>query len=310
MKVVISKDIYEVYSRVVKSSSQDALQSFATLPLYKKNALMAETLERGFRTFWNRNANRSVFKRSTVKTDEPENVFHVQKSFRIRSCSKEDQFYAELEFQFDDITRKLEVLIQNETAAKRKIKKSYMNHLRLELIQIKKMMESEYTIEMFLSDFFYTLCAHKVCMVTPDACHSFYTIYKNANEYYPMFNKLSYEQKVKLLKDAYYHGDHYWHKHPSIDNYAMNTFKVIDKAGLIKEVEGFENGTKMVYKEVRERREDRRDPFNHSDIWERDCLIYATYEYTIGNGTTFRISFHPSDLWGLLARQRNYLHFI
>ena len=202
-------------------------------------------------------------------------------------------------FYFDIYKDVFEIEISSVTADNSAQEQEYIQVLNKDLEEIKACMEDKYIEKMFVKDFFATIHAHRLSVVTGTEASLMFEIYQKAKQYYPDFSDISNLQQMMVMHKGYLRGRVKGHFAHDIYGFAKSTFEQLDEEGLISKLNNDGKIKNLVY----ERRIDRRDPGNPSVIWQQNYLVYATYEYTSSmTDEKLRTSYHPSDLWLYLTQ--------
>lgn len=293
MKVVVGNSISNLYRKIVDYHEDFEVRDYTALTVDKKEEVLAETFERRFKAFWNSFQRSTCFKK---EVQEEEKAKIEKRSFLVTTKAK-SSFTALFCFYFDIYNDVFEIEISNVAAETPEIEQEYMKFLNKELAEIKTCLEEEYTERRFVKDFFNTLHVHRLSLVTGNEAVLMFDIYRRAKRYYPDFRDMPYWQQMRVMHEGYLRGRVRAYSAHDIYGMAKATFEQLDKEGLIGKLD---NG---VLKElVYERRITRRAPEFPFEIWQRDYLVYATYEYKASTGEKIRISYHPSELWLYLTQ--------
>lgn len=289
MKVRVSDSIVNLRERIVETYSESEMRAYNTLSFNEKEEILSETFERRFKVFWN--SVTTVFKKEVEQEEESEKI---DNQLEVRPKKNEEDVVALLGFDFNKRDNIFEVKIENVSSSS---KNDYRDQIERDLLETKKYLENNYTNRMFLGDFFATLHAHRLSVVTAHEATMMYDIYPRVIKHYPAFKRLPYSYQMDFMRKAYLHGRVRVNTAHDIYGFAKATFEMLDKEGLINE---------LVYgrlmEQVYERRITRRHPEIRSEIWQRNYLVYVTYEYMATTGDRIRESYHPSDLWLILAQ--------
>lgn len=303
MKVRISDSIADLYGRIVEYNSNFELRTFGNLTLSQKDELLKETFERRFKKHWDAQQRASCFEKDKDGSDDElmdDRV--IDGNFKIAGRRVYNGFEANLKFDYNSDEKTFEIQIQNSSADTPNSMDTATRSLRTEIEDIKKSIETDYSKDMFLKDFFATLRAHRLTIVKPTEAALMHTIYRNALNSYPLFKKLSYDIRIKVMHDAYMRNRFLRNHCPDIYSLAKTTFDEFDAKGLITLVTMYDGviNQNRTYHLIGENRRTRVNPEIPSEIWEYNYLVFGTFEYTIRNGIKLVTSFHPSDLWRLL----------
>lgn len=297
MKVSISDSIANLYRSIVEYYSDSEMQDYNALAIGAKEQILSETFERRFKSFWN--SVTTNFKKDANQEEEESQEKKrkkLNKEFVVIPKKVDEDFVAVLGFNFDIYENMFEIQTKSINASDSSAEQEYTKLLKNEIFEVKKCMEDEYTKRMFLKDFFATLHAHRLSIVKSYEATMMYEIYPRVLEHYPAFKKLPFGDQMNVMRKAYLRGRARSHIAHDIYGFAKATFEQLDAEGLIGELMKIWP-RKLVY----ERRITRRNPEIPSEIWQKNYLVYATYEYTAKTGDKIRESYHPSDLWLILT---------
>lgn len=299
MEIQISKNITELYNRIVDSNLEFETRNYASLNADEKNAILLETYERIFKALWNAPSRKTKFKKESEARRESNNFNVLKNTFQVGSRNQIIMFAANLSFSYNSRVKMFTVTIDSAYAKKRNNVKQYSEWLCEELEEIKETFENQYTDRIFIYSFFMTLHAHKLTILSGREAILMYTIYNKAVTHYPLFKNLPYKKQISLMYNAVMQGLSQSKGSRDIHLYSKVTFEILTKENLISVLTGvdeFEN----VYHMVCENRRTRKNPENHSEVWEYDCLIFVTYEIQFKNQRSYRTSFSAETLWNIL----------
>lgn len=303
----ISNHIISLLDRILAYRDYESdLQIFDEMPIDQKEEIFMETFKRRFKVFWNNSSRQGLFKMFAVEENEESEVLKGN-GFGIASNEK-DKFHAMLNFAFNSYSNEFIVSSHVTVVADKDTSEVYTNCLNKELEELKMSIEDIYVYSEkdFLKDFFNTLHAHRLTMVTGTEAVIMYEIYGNAVESFPCFGRLSYSDQIAVMHRCYMRARTRSRGSHDIYAFAQESFWQFDEEGLIYEVIAYNPiaGGVKEYHSIYERRINRSNPDRPSEIWQLNYLVYATYEYTTKIGERLHISFHPSELWSLLHGRR------
>ena len=296
MRVRIGDSISNLYRKIVDNHESFEVRDYVALDMKEREEILSETFGRRFKAFWN-SCNRSTIFKKEAQEEEKEKIEN-NNSFLVTTKVKSG-FTAMLCFYFDIYKDVFEIEISSVTADNSAQEQEYIQVLNKDLEEIKACMEDKYIEKMFVKDFFATIHAHRLSVVTGTEASLMFEIYQKAKQYYPDLRDISYLQQMMVMHKGYLRGRVKGHFAHDIYGFAKSTFEQLDEEGLISKLNNDGKIKNLVY----ERRIDRRDPGNPSVIWQQNYLVYATYEYTSSmTDEKLRTSYHPSDLWLYLTQ--------
>ena len=151
--------------------------------------------------------------------------------------------------------------------------------------------------EKLLADFSDTLRDNELLSIQTSHIICLFRVYKSANEHYPLFEKLSKDKKVELLRKAYIDAIKYGKG--DIYGFSKFTFLVFSKAGLHRQVKLYGERKEIInYDWIKD----------HFDNYRNDPvkLTYAEYSYIGKSGLFIRRGLTAWDLWQVLFERGNY----
>lgn len=299
MEIQISKDIFGLYNRIVDSNLELETRQFASLNASEKNAILLETYERIFKSFWNDPERDTVFKKDSQSKCEEEESSVLKRVFPVISIGKDVSFMANLIFNFNPRQNRLEITIKTVATKSKSEQELYFQSLRQEIIQIKSNFENNCSPMCFVKAFFATLKAHFLTNITGRDAGMMYRIYTQALVHYPLFEKLSYRRQIAVMQKSIKKSMIQKPRNRDIHLYSKSTFEILTSEGLISVLANVDE-YKNVYYAVHENRKTRRNPEDYSEIWESDSLVFVTYKYTVPRGDTIQTAFSADALWNIL----------
>ena len=290
------------------------IQKYSSLPAEKKREIKEMTFVKVFLYFWFCVGQKSSWIREkAVKVKKSETNMDVNAvldseivsnvvTVKTKSLTedKKPKAIAKVAFYFDDLENELSFEVLEVKAADPANAEHYRKGLLKELKAAKTEMDYGFEFEMFLKYFFGTLKAMDVANFEGTDAVLMYKIHKRAIERYPLFAKLDQEKQMDVLDSGLRKARAARAGSRDIHYFAKCTFEVFAEKDLIDRVirEDHITGKLKTYYKVSENRKDRVNPDKPSQIWEKNCLIFVTYKDLNG----IQISFHPFDLWNMLAQ--------
>ena len=290
------------------------VQKYSSLPAERKREIQQMTFVKVFLYFWFCTGQKSHWIREkAVKVKKSETNMDINAVLDSEKVSdvvtvktkavneqKKPRAIAKVRFSFDDLNNVLSLEVIEVNAANPADAEHYRKSLLRELKDAKTEMDFDFGFEMYLKYFFGTLKATEVANIEGSEAVLMYRIYKRAIERYPLFKAMSQDKQLDVLDRGLRKARAARVGSRDIHYFAKCTFEVFAEEGLINKVirEDHVTGKLKTYYKVSENRRDRVNPDNHSQVWERNCLIFATYKDLNGIQTSF-LAF---DLWNMLAQ--------
>lgn len=293
MRVRVGDSINNLYRKIVDYHQSFEVRDYVALDLKDKAEIFSETFQRRFKSFWNSPKRSTFFK----KEDSEEEKEKIEKNTFLVTTKVNTGFSAILCFNFDVYKDVFEIEISSISADNLAQEQQYIQVLNEELAEIKASLEEEYKERMFVKDFFSTIHVHRLSVVTGVEAVMMFDIYHRARSYYPDFRDMPYSQQMIVMHKGYLRARAGHRLAHDSYGFAKAIFEQLDEERLIGKLDNG-NLKELVY----ERRIDRKDPSNLSEIWQKNFLVYATYEYVSVVGDKIRVSYHPSDLWLYLTQ--------
>lgn len=301
------------YVKLVENEAK-AIQKYSALSAEKKREVQEMAFIKVFLYFWFSFGRKSAWIREkSVKLKKTDNETDINAVFDSETVSnvvtiksrgmdedKKPRATAKVSFAYDDLTGSLNVDIAEVECSNAFSKANYEHSLHRELMEAKKDMDIEMDFEIFLKYFFGTLKATELAYVEGGEAVLMYRIYNKAMERYPLFEKLNMYDRLDVLDRGLRRARAARSGARDIHYFAKCTFEVFAEDNLINKVirEDHVTGKLKTYYKVSENRRDRVNPDAPSQVWERNCLIFATYKDLNGIQTSF-LAF---DLWNMLAQ--------
>lgn len=221
---------------------------------------------------------------------------------KVEKKVKKPNATAMVTFRFDAKKSVLVVEAQDFSVREADTKEHYTKSLEKALKTAGTNMEKKLTLPRLVKSFFDTLHVHKMCHISGAEALNMMRIFRNAKMAYPNFANLDYVKQIDILDKGYRNARTISAGSRDIHALAKGTFEAMcEEKGLIDKVykHDFITNKMMYYYKIGERRRNRVNPENPSQIWERDSLIFVDYVY---GRTKIRTSLMAFDLWDLLAK--------
>lgn len=209
---------------------------------------------------------------------------------------------AKVSFSFDSKKSVLSVNVVEIVANDAATEAHWRKDLEKAIERAGETVEIFYNVARFTKALFDTLHVHRMCNITGAEAINMMRIYKNARIAYPVFAKLDRRVQVDILDRGYRRARSISAGSRDIHAFAKGTFEAMcEVKGVIDVVykHDFITNKMMTFTKIAEFRRDRVNPDRHTQIWEKNSLVFVDYVYGKCN---FRTSLLAFDLWDLLAR--------
>lgn len=338
MKINFGKNLI----RTVVQTNAYETREFEKLSYFRKQEILTEIFQRAFLSVWKNVVKNTEWHKQRVcskkeNEDELLNKKSLDQTMNVYSKAmfaeeyesnkrKKHKATAKINFSYNEDNGILDVEIDEFKTIEPKYEEIFKYSLNKELEEVKssieksvkESIEERFDIRIFLKCFYDTLHIHELTSVTGNDASNVYQIFMNAKESYPLFKKEKYTTQLDILRKGYRLAINSPGNSRDINSFAKGVFEAIATHGdgyLTKKIYAKEKATERYanFTKVFEKREDRYDPEHPSTVWEKDALIFATYEHTTichGSVTTLRTSFLAFDLWHMLVGNIEFEYFV